>query len=1203
MQRKDGTTRKLILPLCITLLCGALQVWVMTASVKANEKYPTFAEPLLHLPQTNSDLFTDNHADTDILAAAERNNQIVRYENEAGALPTFETIHTVATNATQIFAIWTADIESDGDVDILFGAADDNHVGWYQNQLYKSQCYVHLNDNTLEYGNIQAAVDASSHYTDVVKVAGYCTGISYRMGTSQTVYLSKTLTIQGGYTLTNWITPDSEINPTFIDAQRQGRVLHIEGNITPTVAGLYLTGGQADGLGGTPEQNDAGGGVYIVQAAATLKDNHIENNRAHSGAGVYSYQSAAILSHNSIINNQASWDGGGSYLYESDAMRIEANIYFSNTAVASGGGIFIRKGAPIVKNNLITTNRARGGGGIFLEAYASAQLEANYILNNIADDDGGGVYMLNASPYLVNNVICKNQAIDVGGTLAGAGMQVQSDSHPTILHNTICYNLTNTAVGGAGITILYGASVTMTNSIVWGNSGGNNSQIYGPNLAATYSDIQREYAGQGNLNCDPQFINVTENDFHLQAVSCVIDNGTEIPVYTDIEGYPRPMGLTHDMGAYEYRPVSPSQIDLTGSMSGAIDVAYTFTATTLPTSSTLPITYIWQTSGESPVIHPALDSHSDTASFMWNTTGQKRVTVTAANIAGEVSTTHTIAIETAVEEVQIAGPTIGAIHIPYAFTATLDQETVLLPITYTWSPEPDSGQGSPVVTYTWTTAEQHAIYVIATNNLGSAIGQHFITLTTPPTSVTIDGPLTGIVQTAHPFTASINPSEATLFLTYTWSPPPHSGQGSSFATYIWDTPGHKQISVTATNPGGSVVGHHNLTLFTRLYLPIVLRGWPQPPGRLTLYPPEKIADGAYRIHWSETSQRFAEIYALQEARNATFTTNVITACLTTQQECTLTSRSPGTYYYRVRGHNTLGNGEWSNIESVVIPSYPIRCSVAVTTTDSAPTGNHSIDTAAIVANYIGQSLLDVAGPVPPTTSASIPTRSDFYRLDNALVNYRYTIQALPEYTNNYNLGIIVYDNSQRPIYTDTDTSTNSATISFIPNNAGPYYLEVFQVSAQCTGRTYTLIFKSPVPPTSTPIPSALPVGEHVRFLGSEKSSHLEGIVTASESRTVLYNADDEAFYPYGVFVIALMDITNNGLESDLITLSDSFKLQDEVGRKFDMAEADIQQAAKDTFDRPGAPFRIQPGFTVPMVFVFDVLPEATELHLVAVNPW
>ena len=37
----------------------------------------------------------------------------------------------------------------------------------------------------------------------------------------------------------------------------------------------------------------------------------------------------------------------------------------------------------------------------------------------------------------------------------------------------------------------------------------------------------------------------------------------------------------------------------------------------------------------------------------------------------------------------------------------------------------------------------------------------------------------------------------------------------------------------------------------------------------------------------------------------------------------------------------------------------------------------------------------------------------------------------------------------------------------------------------------------------------------------------------------------------------------------------------------------------DTF----APFRIQPGFTVPMVFVFDVLPESQVLHLVAVHPW
>lgn len=156
---------------------------------------------------------------------------------------------------------------------------------------------------------------------------------------------------------------------------------------------------------------------------------------------------------------------------------------------------------------------------------------------------------------------------------------------------------------------------------------------------------------------------------------------------------------------------------------------------------------------------------------------------------------------------------------------------------------------------------------------------------------------------------------------------------------------------------------------------------------------------------------------------------------------------------------------------------PVTCSVSITTTDSPPINNHSFATAAAIANYTGQSLLtrnvnytDFGGG-----SVEVATRSDFYRLDNASVNYRYTVQAKPDRTTNYNLGIIVYDRDQQPIYTHTDTSTYAAIVTFETLNEGPYYFEVFQVSAQCEGHTYALIYSAPVPPTATPTPTGTPI--------------------------------------------------------------------------------------------------------------------------------
>ena len=146
----------------------------------------------------------------------------------------------------------------------------------------------------------------------------------------------------------------------------------------------------------------------------------------------------------------------------------------------------------------------------------------------------------------------------------------------------------------------------------------------------------------------------------------------------------------------------------------------------------------------------------------------------------------------------------------------------------------------------------------------------------------------------------------------------------------------------------------------------------------------------------------------------------------------------------------------------------VSCTLAYTTTDEIPTGNHTIDSAAALAEYTGQALVSTGHP-----TQTQPTRSDFYRLDNASVGVQYTISALPDKTTNYNLGIIVYDSQKTAIITDANAfDGNSATVILLAEDRGPYYFEVYQISDQCTGSTYHLeLEQESQTPTSTPIPA------------------------------------------------------------------------------------------------------------------------------------
>jgi hypothetical protein len=93
---------------------------------------------------------------------------------------------------------------------------------------------------------VQAAVDAVDDPGDVVKVApGTYTGVEGRQapgdyghppasGTiTQVVHISKTLVVRGGYTVTNWTLSDPAAYPTTLDAQSQGRVLFVTGDVSP----------------------------------------------------------------------------------------------------------------------------------------------------------------------------------------------------------------------------------------------------------------------------------------------------------------------------------------------------------------------------------------------------------------------------------------------------------------------------------------------------------------------------------------------------------------------------------------------------------------------------------------------------------------------------------------------------------------------------------------------------------------------------------------------------------------------------------------------------------------------------------------------------------------------------------------------------------------------------------------------------------
>jgi hypothetical protein len=74
----------------------------------------------------------DGDGDIDVVSASAGDDKIAWFEHDGSTPPSFDE-HTITTGAHGAAAVYAADVDGDGDVDVLSASANDDKIAWYEN--------------------------------------------------------------------------------------------------------------------------------------------------------------------------------------------------------------------------------------------------------------------------------------------------------------------------------------------------------------------------------------------------------------------------------------------------------------------------------------------------------------------------------------------------------------------------------------------------------------------------------------------------------------------------------------------------------------------------------------------------------------------------------------------------------------------------------------------------------------------------------------------------------------------------------------------------------------------------------------------------------------------------------------------------------------------------------------------------------------
>ena len=358
---------------------------------------------------------------------------------------------------------------------------------------------------------------------------------------------------------------------------------------TLTVTNSTFTGNDAGGGG-------LGGAINADASTVVVTGGRFENNGAldgGSGGAIYSFSGDLTVTNVTFVGNR-----GGAIFSDGGTVSVTASLFQENiNEGGSGGGVSISSGSGIITDSTFIRNQAIGGagGGVGVDSFlttADVMITDCTFIENEAPGGSGAAFYADGSLFstvdpisgvidrctFINNGLLDDPINGTSGSTVELRRRVDLLFTNSLFNGNIgasgCVTLLNTAraefvnctlvdnvpdPSSRTFALPATAVLRVRNSIVRGDTS-QNRRMFPPSLPTValtveHSNVSGGFAGVGNINLNPEFVNAASGDYRLNASSPSVDAGNNsfVPASSllDLDGAARIAGLAVDMGAYE----------------------------------------------------------------------------------------------------------------------------------------------------------------------------------------------------------------------------------------------------------------------------------------------------------------------------------------------------------------------------------------------------------------------------------------------------------------------------------------------------------------------------------------------------------------------------------------------------------------------------------------------------------------------------